>query len=224
MTGYYSDKLAADRLRRCYEIAPPRVRAYLAAEISHAAERIRPTDTVLELGCGYGRVLRALAERAATVVGIDTSAASLGLARDYLAGVANCRLHEMDATHLEFADRTFDVTICVQNGISAFHVDQRRLLTEALRVTRLGGRVLFSTYSARFWRHRLEWFQLQAEHGLIGEIDPTATGDGKIVCKDGFTATTLTPADFRALTAGLGAEVCIEEVDESSLFCELQPR
>ena len=224
MTGYYSDKLAADRLRRCYEIAPPRVQAYLAAEISHVAERIRPTNAVLELGCGYGRVLRALAGRAAEVVGIDTSAASLELAREHLAGVANCRLHEMDATHLEFADRTFDVTICIQNGISAFHVDQRRLLTEALRVTRPGGRVLFSTYAAGFWQHRLEWFQLQAEHGLIGEIDSTATGNGTITCKDGFTATTLTPTDFRALTAGLSAEVCVEEIDESSLFCEMKPR
>ena len=31
--AYYSDRLNAERLRRCYEVAPPRVQRYLEAEI-----------------------------------------------------------------------------------------------------------------------------------------------------------------------------------------------
>jgi hypothetical protein len=37
MTGdqeYYSEKLSAERLKKCYDIAPSRVRQYLDAEIS----------------------------------------------------------------------------------------------------------------------------------------------------------------------------------------------
>jgi ubiquinone/menaquinone biosynthesis C-methylase UbiE len=221
MTDYYSDRLSAERLRRCYEIAPPRVRQYLEAEIEYVAGRIRPGETVLELGCGYGRVMPKLVGKAGLLVGIDTSRSSLQLGRRLLGKMPNCRLLRMNAISLGFRDDVFDVVFCIQNGISAFHVDQRTLIAEAVRVTRPGGRVLFSSYSADFWEDRLEWFQLQADHGLLGEIDRTATGNGVIVCKDGFTATTIGPDEFIALTSGLGVRVEIEEVDESSIFCEL---
>jgi ubiquinone/menaquinone biosynthesis C-methylase UbiE len=218
---YYSDRLSADRLRQCYDLAPPRVQQYFQAEIQHVLDRIRPTDIVLELGCGYGRVVDRLATRARTVVGIDTSRASLELAHESLHDHPNCRLLPMDAAALAFQDAVFDVTVCIQNGISAFKVDQHQLLAESLRVTRPGGRVLVSSYSAKFWPHRLEWFQFQAAAGLIGEIDPVGTRDGVIVCKDGFRATTIGPDQFRTLTAAIGVRCQIEEVDESSIFCEI---
>ena len=77
-------------------------------------------------------------------------------------------------------------------------------MTEAVRVTRDGGICLFSSYSDRFWDHRLEWFKIQSEKGLLGEIDWERTGNGIIVCKDGFEATTFSEDDFRTLTSSLG--------------------
>ncbi len=59
-SSYYSDKLAAERLQRCYELAPPAVQRFLEVESQYVRQRIRPTDRVLELGCGYGRVLEDL--------------------------------------------------------------------------------------------------------------------------------------------------------------------
>ena len=56
----------------------------------------------------------------------------------------------------------------------------------------------------------------------MGEIDEEATGEGEIVCKDGFTATTVRPADFAALTADLGGVVTIETVAGCSVFCEIE--
>ena len=221
MSDYYSKQLSAERLRKCYEIAPPRVMQYLDAEIAHVADRIRPGDTVLALGCGYGRVMRKLAANAGLLVGIDTSRASLQLGRRLLRETSNCRLLRMNAISLGFRDRVFDVVFCIQNGISAFKVDQRTLIAEAVRVACPGGRVLFSSYSANFWEHRLEWFQLQADHGLLGEIDHAATREGVIVCKDGFKATTIGPDEFVALTSGLNVHARIEEVDQSSIFCEI---
>jgi 2-polyprenyl-6-hydroxyphenyl methylase/3-demethylubiquinone-9 3-methyltransferase len=221
MKEYYSTHLSAERLRRCYEIAPPRVQRYLGAEIEYVARRVRPSDMVLELGCGYGRVIAGLAARAKLVVGVDTSRASVALGRESLRDVPNCILLEMNAVALGFRDGVFDVVVCIQNGISAFKVDQRELIAEAIRVTRPGGRVLFSSYAERFWKHRLEWFQLQADHGLLGEIDHAATRDGVIVCRDGFRATTIGAEEFKSLTAAFDVRRRIEEVDESSLFCEL---
>lgn len=91
----------------------------------------------------------------------------------------------------------------------------------AVDITRPGGRILFSSYAEQFWEDRLEWFRTQAAYGLIGEIDETATGQGVIVGKDGFTVDTLNVDDFTVLTEGLGRYRNIEVVAGSSLFCEI---
>jgi len=216
---YYVNNLSAERLKRCYDIAPPRVRQYLEAEVDYVLSRIHANDKVLELGCGYGRILPRLAQKAGLVVGIDISLASLLLARKMLAAVSNCLVLGMDATRLAFHDKLFDAVVCIQNGISAFHVNPLDLIGESIRVTRPGGLILFSSYSEKFWQARLEWFELQAQAGLLGEIDYEKTGGGVIVCKDGFAATTISAEQFQALTQGFNADTKIVEVDESSLFC-----
>lgn len=224
MSGYYAEKLAAERLRACYELAPPRVRRYLEAEIEFVVARTPAAGRVLELGCGYGRVLERLAAAARQAVGIDTALASLRLARAPGSGAGAAPVAAMDAAALGFRDGSFDLTVCIQNGVSAFAVSRERLFAEAVRVTRRGGAVLFSSYAAAFWPHRLEWFERQAAAGLVGAIDRAATGDGVIVCEDGFRATTVGAEEFERLAAGLGLGASLTEVDGSSLFCELAVR
>ena len=221
MESYYSEKLSAERLKRVYDLAPPAARRYLTAEIEHVRQRVEPGSRVLELGCGYGRVMRELAPGAGRVVGVDTSLASLRMGRAYLAGLDNVLLSAMDAVEPAFPPRCFDVVCCVQNGISAFRVDRRMLMRAAAAITRPGGRVLFSSYAEEFWEDRLEWFRGQASNGLLGEIDEATTGAGTIVCKDGFVATTVSPDEFRRLSRGLGKTVTVEVVAASSLFCEI---
>src|SRR5574341_1566750 len=221
MHSYYKQKLSAGRLRLCYELAPPRVKRYLEAEIEFVLDRTKSSDLVLELGCGYGRVLQKLMTKAKAVVGIDTSLDSLRLARALIGRIPVCHLLAMNAIALGFRHRQFDMVICIQNGISALQVNPRRLLEEAMRVTRAGGTVLFSSYAERFWNDRLEWFRIQSAHGLVGEIDEAATGHGVIVCKDGFRASTFGPDDFMALASNFGITPKITEVDDASIFCEL---
>lgn len=224
MHCYYSHKLAGERLKLCYETAPPRIKRYFEAEIEFILDRIRSSDLVLELGCGYGRVLKKILEKTKTVVGIDTSHDSLLLLRDSIIKKDSCNIFEMDAVQLGFRNRQFDVVACIQNGISAFKVNQRKLIEEAVRVTRFGGTVLFSSYSESFWEERLKWFRLQSKLKLIGEIDEEATGDGVIVCKDGFKATTMNPENFVSLMSNFDVDPIITEVDESSVFFEIKAK
>lgn len=224
MTDYYAEKLSAERLKRVYEIAPPRVQKYFEAEVNHVLQTIRKDDLVLDLGCGYGRIFPKLAEQAKTIIGIDTSLSSLLMGKETFSTFSNCNFLQMNALHLAFCDNIFDVVICIQNGISAFHVDSKELIKESIRVTKLGGTILFSSYSKKFWNHRLEWFRLQSEAGLLGAIDYEKTQDGVIVCKDGFTATTVGSNQFLSLMSGFNVEAKIVEVDESSLFCEMKKK
>lgn len=197
------------------------MRQYLRAEIEHVCGKINQGDLILDLGCGYGRVLPAFASRAGMVVGIDSSISSLVSAVDTVRNLRACYVVCMDAVNLAIPDKTFDKVICIQNGISAFNIDQRDLIRESIRVTRPGGIALFSSYSDKFWGQRLEWFRLQAAAGLLGEIDMSRTGDGVIICKDGFKATTVSPKHFEELTAEFNVSSKIFEVDESSVFCEI---
>jgi 2-polyprenyl-6-hydroxyphenyl methylase/3-demethylubiquinone-9 3-methyltransferase len=146
----------------------------------------------------------------------------LELATKFVEGISNVSLSQMNAANLSFREHTFDCVVCIQNGISAFHVDPRILISESMRVAKPESLILFSTYAANFWEERLRWFQLQSQAKLLGEIDYEKTRPGVIVCKDGFTATTLGPEEFSNLTKGIDANVRIVEVDESSLFCEIE--
>jgi ubiquinone/menaquinone biosynthesis C-methylase UbiE len=65
---------------------------------------------ILDLGCGTGMFLRELARRGKLVVGIDSSAKMLGIARKRTCGAS---LVCADADHLPFNDRRFDVVVSV---------------------------------------------------------------------------------------------------------------
>jgi 2-polyprenyl-6-hydroxyphenyl methylase/3-demethylubiquinone-9 3-methyltransferase len=218
---YYADRLSAERLVRVYDVAPKRVQQYLLAEIDYVLNKINPGMKVLELGCGYGRALEYFAEKPIALFGVDNSFSSLKFARGKLSRRRNIHLACMNAIATSFQDKAFDLVVCIQNGISAFRVDRGELIAETYRILKPGGKALFSTYSEKFWDDRLEWFQIQSNEGLLGEIDYDRTGDGKIVCTDGFEATTVSENQFRDLVSPLDADCLIEEVDQSSLFCEI---
>jgi len=225
MTTYYSERLSGERLKRVYDIAPPRIRQYLDAEINYVVNRIRPGDQVLDVGCGYGRILPSLAQKAGRITGIDISPENIRYGHDdgYAGPGSRCRLLVMDALCMDFPDQCFDVVLCIQNGICAFNADQILLVRECVRVTRKGGITLFTSYSPKFWKQRLEWFELQAAEGLLGEIDREKTGNGEIVCKDGFRAGYMTPEKYAEITAPMGLSAFVKEVDESFFAYELRP-
>jgi len=221
MPNYYSEHLNANNLLRCYEVAPVRVKQFLEAEIGFVLSRTDADSVVLDLGCGYGRVAVRLAEKVRQVTGIDISSDNIKLAEKCFS-LPNIRYHVMDAIALDFPDDTFDITLCIQNGISAFRVDPEALIREALRVTREGGLLLFSSYSDKFWNDRLHWFHIQSKEGLIGEIDDDLTKNGIIVCRDGFRAVTCSGSEFLELASKFNIAAKIHEVDASTVFCEMR--
>jgi 2-polyprenyl-6-hydroxyphenyl methylase/3-demethylubiquinone-9 3-methyltransferase len=221
MHGYYN-MLAAERLKKCYDIASPRIKRYLKAEIEFLRGKIISSSQILELGCGYGRIVEQVATGSIKIAGIDTSLNSLKYGKDILNYKPGISFYCMNAVCLGFKDNSFDLVLCLQNGISAFHSDKLQLVKEAIRVTRKRGKILFSTYSEKIWEDRLEWFKHQAAEGLIGEIDESKTVSGNIICKDGFKATTIKPAEFISLVSSINIIPIITEVDESSIFFEIE--
>ena len=69
-----------------------------------------PGWTVLEVGCGIGRVLKPLARDFARLCGIDVAPEMIARSRDWLGGLSNVEAREGSGVDLAgFADRSFDL-------------------------------------------------------------------------------------------------------------------
>ena len=215
--NYYAQSLNSQKLFKVYETGIPRVKQYLDAEISFVRDNLTGSERVLELGAGYGRIVKELAGHCKSIVGIDISAENVSLGREYLKDSPNAEIITMDVHNLIFEEK-FDVVLCLQNGLSSMKITSQDLLEQILGMVESGGKVYFSTYSGKFWEYRLMWFREQAGKGLLGELDPDKTKDGVIICKDGFRALTHTPEALEAIGCLSGYEYRIHEVDESSVF------
>jgi 2-polyprenyl-6-hydroxyphenyl methylase/3-demethylubiquinone-9 3-methyltransferase len=128
----------------------------------------------------------------------------------------------MTARNILFPDQSFDIVLGIQNALSAMKIDPVILVTQAIRVTKKGGKVILGSYSDKIWTDRLKWFIQQSQQGLLGEIDFDKTKNGIIVCKDGFSAATFSSNDFQTLVENRKLKASIEEVDESAIFCVIE--
>ncbi len=216
MNNYYGEKLNSQKLFQVYETQIPRIKQYLQAEIDFAKKNPSKTQSVLELGAGYGRIVRELAPYCGSIVGMDISEESVELGREYLKDYPNASMVTMDVHKMVFP-KPFDIIFCLQNGLSAMRADST-VINKILETLAQGGTAYFSSYSAKFWDFRLRWFEEQADKGLLGEIDYTRTQHGVIICKDGFRATIHLPEDFQKIGEESGYPYQVQEVDESSVF------
>ena len=101
---------------------------------------VTPGWSVLEIGCGVGRLLRPLSARVARAVGVDLSDEMIRRGREYCSGRANVELLRTDGTLAGLADSSFDFVfshIVFQHLPRKAYVD--RYLREAHRVLRPGG-------------------------------------------------------------------------------------
>ena len=94
--------------------------------------------TALEVGCGDGRMLPALAARCREVTGIDSDARMISLARRNCAGTPNVALIERNFLAQPFSRESFDFA-CANTVLH--HMDFRAALGALRDLVRPGGRI-----------------------------------------------------------------------------------
>lgn len=157
---------------------------------------VGPDLAALEIGCGSGRFVAALAPLMASVTGLDVSAGMIGQARRRCAGLANVRLlagsgrdlARIDDASLDLvlASDVFPYLVGISDALAAHHV------AEAARVLRPGGRLVVFNYSyrgdpARDARDFIE----AAEHA---GLRPERLGERGLDLWDGLAFTACKPA------------------------------
>lgn len=149
-------------------------------------DEVRPAGRILDLGCGYGRIVQALsATHGPTVVGVDLASGMLRRARDE--GVQT-PLAVMSGQALGLASSSFDlVTVIAVLTAIAYEAAVRAVLAEVWRVLRPGGALYIADFLIDMTPERApryqqgqrdtgEWgmFRLEgAQGGFVRHFEPT---------------------------------------------------
>ena len=142
-----------------------------------------PAPRVLDLCCGHGRHMVPLARQGHRITGIDAS--QLMVSRAKLAAeaaCADCRAVRGDATMLPFAERTFDVTLCLFNSFGYLDTDEadQQVLREVARCLQPGGGFLLDTRNKAFQLSHLPFSEIvPVENGTAVWLECTQDAEGK---------------------------------------------
>jgi ubiquinone/menaquinone biosynthesis C-methylase UbiE len=105
---------------------------------------IKSSDTVLEIGCGVGRIGRELAPLCRKWIGTDISGNMLRYCRSRLESCDNVTLVQLGGVGLaEIPTESADVVYCTVVFMHLYEWDRYRYVQEAFRVLRQGGRCYF---------------------------------------------------------------------------------
>ena len=114
---------------------------------------LRPDATVLDIGCGIGRIERRLAPLVGTITAIDVSSGMIEEARRRCRDLANVAFDQCSGRNLAgFRDRSFDLVLSVDSFPYLFAADPEiaaRHLRDAARVLRPGGAAVILNFSYR---------------------------------------------------------------------------
>lgn len=116
---------------------------------------VAPGERVLDLASGTGELEQLLLASTPNVeiVGIDLASAMVTRAREKLAGIDAASFLQADAHELPLENDSFDVVV----SASTFHyfTAPHRVLNEAARVLRPGGRLVLLDWCRDFWTCRV---------------------------------------------------------------------
>lgn len=96
----------------------------------------QPGERILDLGCGSGELTQRIAERGASVIGIDASATMLETAKNQFPAL---ELYPMDATQFEFAE-PFDAIF--SNAVLHWVTDYEAAVGRMAAALKPGGRLV----------------------------------------------------------------------------------
>lgn len=171
------DVYAGGLLARALDPAtqPEAIRDYLQAEYDLLERLVEPGARVLDVGCGMGRHLHALAERLALGAGVDYERASI---REACRRRTHPHLHFVaaDATAIPFAG-PFDLTICMTNTWGTME-RREAVLDEMRRLAPEAGSRLLSVYSPASVPARRAWYERLGQSVRRESVEALETDGG----------------------------------------------
>lgn len=165
--------------------------------------RLRPGESVLDVGCGTGTLAILAAEiagRSGRVCGVDPSAEMIARARSKAARAgADVRFENAAAQALPFTDASFDLALSTMMLHHLGRAARRELAAELRRVLRPGGRALIVDFAKPATQGRGRAGHLRHRHG---HVDPAETVG--LLQNAGFSAVESGAVGVKAMHFALG--------------------
>lgn len=209
--GFYTRHVQGDFLTAGYAAAPPRIRAALPEEIEFLRGALAGTERALELGCGDGRLLRALDGCARQWVGVDFIEEFLHRARVRRPGIA---LAAGQIARLPFADASFDAVLCAQSTLGLLGDQKPAVLAEAARVARPDAQLTFVVYSELSVVPRIEWYVEMHRRGLMAPLDWARSTPELLLTEDGHASECFRRQPLEQLLAAADLTARVERLGE----------
>ena len=140
-SSYYDESTYFDAASHLHDFGS-RFQRYRARKVLDLCAP-RPTDRILDLGCGWGTISFALGPRVREVVGLDFSVRAITgcNARADEFGLDNVFFRVGDARASGLAAESFDVVVAADLFEHLYSDDSEAVAAEAFRLLRPGGRI-----------------------------------------------------------------------------------
>jgi SAM-dependent methyltransferase len=148
--------LAPEAAVALYSLGSPDILDRATSEIVARLEQwelLRSDMEVLDIGCGIGRIERALAPCVGAITAIDVSPGMIDEARRRCRGLPNVRFEQCNGRDLAaFADRSFDLVLAIDSFPYLFAADPAiaaQHVRDAARLLAPGGALVILNFSYR---------------------------------------------------------------------------
>ena len=166
-----------------------------AVDQQFADRHFDPPGKLIDLGCGTGRLLLALARRGFWALGVDLSEEMLKVAGEK-AAEAGVTIHRLKANLVELdglAQHSFDYAACLFStlGMVAGAAQRRRVVEHAYRLLRPGGKFILHVHNRWF-----NFWNPQGRRWLLGDLfrslrGSAESGDREMPVHQGIAGLTL---------------------------------
>ena len=152
--------------------------------------------TILEIGCGSGNWIKAVAPMVKMIHGVDISLPALQIAEKQLADVKNISLTQCDGATLKtFGDKTIDLVYSFWTFQHIPRAVTESYLKEAYRVLKDDGLLLFQVES--YDNHKLNEGDISFLKGKTEQVGYTRQALSEITSRNGFIIIKKDQEDFR---------------------------
>ena len=219
VTRHFEAYSAGNRWGELYDSSNPASHSFLARRRKTVELLGDFRGRLLDMGCGTGSLIELLPRDGVEYRGVDIAPGMIDVARGHIQELGlsdRFQVQQGDVTAVEFPDASFDAAVGL--GLLEYFDDPGRVIREAMRVVRPGGRLVFTL--------PLRW---SADDLLVRATAPfravarLLSGKAPDITRDKYTR-----AEIRALFVRLGCEPAGERDYNKLLlpypFSRLAPR
>ena len=146
---------------QCKEYKTPKIDEYHELEEEEIYALVKEGSTVLEAGCGKGRIINLLKDKCARIVGIDFVPEIAKETAERFKGYANVEVIQGDVTDMPYIpDNRFDYVLCTFNTLGTIpEPHDRKAVEEFKRVVKPNGKIVLSVYSKEALEEQLALYE-----------------------------------------------------------------